>query len=404
MTSARAARVPGCTYRVQFTRDFGFRRALEYVPYWHALGVTDLYASPFFVARPGSGHGYDVLDPTRINPEIGTEEDLARLHEELSSRGMGLLADLVPNHMCVGSGDNVWWNDVLENGPSSAFARFFDIDWRPPKSELRDKVLLPVLGASFGEVLENGELELEEREGTLRLNYGGRRFPLAPATYPQFLDHLLRRLRAEPEHPGARRAVDDELLAINGSKGAPRSFDALEALLARQPYRLSYWRVAADHINYRRFFEIDDLAAIRVEDAEVFEATHGKALDLVKRGWVTGLRIDHIDGLREPRAYLERIRDRAGGCYVIVEKILGQDEHLPDEWSAEGTTGYDFLRALSGLFVSHAGEAPLRALYDELRTVGGSFADVAFESRRLVLDAPMSGELSAMTRGLDRIS
>ena len=453
-TRAPSARAPGATYRVQFNRDFTFRQALESVDYWHSLGITDLYAAPFFAARPGSAHGYDVIDPRTVNPEVGSEEDLARLHEALTSRGMGLIMDLVPNHMCVNTGDNAWWNDVLENGPSSPFAKFFDIDWRPPKAELRDKVLLPVLGDQYGKVLESAELVLGEAGGALFITYHDRTFPVGPGTYPLVLDGAIRRLRegasaeggvvrlledivalagalpprsetatekvAERQrskeaikgrlndlltaHPAARRAIDDEIRAMNGSKGSPRSFDALEGLLAEQAYRLSFWRVAADHINYRRFFEVDDLAAIRIEEPEVLEAVHGKAFELLRRGWVTGLRIDHVDGLREPRRYLEDVDRRTAGAYVVVEKILGDDERLPETWATEGTTGYEFLNALGGVFVSHAGEAPLRALYDGLRTVRGGFEDVVYEAKRLILECAMSSELSVMARRLDRIS
>ncbi len=453
-TRAPSARAPGATYRVQFNRDFTFRQALESVDYWHSLGITDLYAAPFFAARPGSAHGYDVIDPRTVNPEVGSEEDLARLHEALTSRGMGLIMDLVPNHMCVNTGDNAWWNDVLENGPSSPFAKFFDIDWRPPKAELRDKVLLPVLGDQYGKVLESAELVLGEAGGALFITYHDRTFPVGPGTYPLVLDGAIRRLRegasaeggvvrlledivalagalpprsetatekvAERQrskeaikgrlndlltaHPAARRAIDDEIRAMNGSKGSPRSFDALEGLLAEQAYRLSFWRVAADHINYRRFFEVDDLAAIRIEEPEVLEAVHGKAFELLRRGWVTGLRIDHVDGLREPRRYLEDVDRRTAGAYVVVEKILGDDERLPETWATEGTTGYEFLNALGGVFVSHAGEAPLRALYDGLRTVRGGFEDVVYEAKRLILEGAMSSELSVMARRLDRIS
>jgi (1->4)-alpha-D-glucan 1-alpha-D-glucosylmutase len=448
----RTPRLPGSTYRVQLSRDFTFRQALEYVEYWHSLGITDLYAAPFLVARPGSAHGYDVVDHRTVNPEIGTEEDLARLHEALSARGMGLVMDLVPNHMCVNTNDNVWWNDVLENGPSSPFAKFFDIDWRPPKAELRDKVLLPVLGDQYGKVLESAELQLVETGGALAVAYHGRRFPIGPGTYPLVLEGVLRRLRDASDegavwllegiigvaqalparsetdpgrvvarqrskelvknglhalltgHPDARGAFDEELRAFNGSKGEPRSFDALERLLAEQAYRLSFWRVAADHINYRRFFEVDDLAAIRIEEPEVLEAVHAKVFEFLKRGWVAGLRIDHVDGLREPRRYLEDLERRTGGTYVVVEKILGDGEALPETWATEGTTGYEFLNTLGGLFVAHTGEAPLRALYDGLRTVRGGFDDVAYEAKRQILETSMSSELSVMARRLDRIS
>jgi (1->4)-alpha-D-glucan 1-alpha-D-glucosylmutase len=439
---------------VQLTRDFTLRDALACVDYWHALGVTDLYASPFFTARAGSTHGYDVVDPRALNPEIGTDDDLARLHEALKARGMGLLIDVVPNHMCVNTNENVWWNDVLENGPSSEFAKFFDIDWRPPKAELRDKVLLPVLGDQYGKVLENAELRLGEAEGAFDISYFDRRFPIAPGTYSLILAGVLARLRsadppdpqalarleslvmsatrlpsrseADParllerrrgkeelkarlqgilrEHPAARSALDEDIRDINGQKGNPRSFDRLEALLAEQAYRLSYWRVAAEHINYRRFFEINDLAAVRIEEPEVLETVHAKAFELLARGIATGLRIDHIDGLREPRRYLDEVAKRTEGAYVVVEKILAADESLPADWATDGTTGYEFLNTLNGVLVAPAGEKALRGYYDGLRTVLGRFGDVGYESRRLVLRGPMSSELSVLARRLDRIS
>lgn len=445
--------VPAATYRVQFTKDFTFRDAVRLVDYWHALGITDLYASPFLKARPGSVHGYDVVDQTCINPEIGSEEDLARLHEALAARQMGLLVDIVPNHMCVGTNENAWWNDVLMMGRSSLYADTFDIDWRPPKSELRDKVLLPVLGNQYGKVLEDGELKVCESDGLLAVSYFDRRFPLAPSTYALVLEGALGRLRGGPggdepaarrltellalasrlpaqnetvsdrlsssqrekealqsglrgllEAPAARAALDAELQAINGRKGDPGSFDRLEELLRRQAYRLSFWRVAGEQINYRRFFEINDLAAIRVEDSRVRDAVHAKTFELVDRGWITGLRVDHVDGLREPRAYLDAISQRTKGIYVVVEKILAIDERLPRSWATEGTTGYEMLNLVNRLFVARAGETALRATYDQVRSVRGSFADIVYASKRLMLHGAMASELAVLARRLDRIS
>jgi len=446
-------RIPGATYRVQLTKDFTFRQATQLVDYWHDLGITDLYAAPFLKARPGSVHGYDVVDPSQLNPEIGDEEDLRGLHEALAGHGMGLVMDVVPNHMCISTNENAWWNDVLENGPSSPFARYFDIDWRPPKTELRDKVLLPILGDQYGRVLEGGDLQVRQVEGAFVVEYYQRRFPLGPGTYPLILRGVLDRLGqgeaataprrslaaliglaeslpsreatgAEDvarrqrdkeslkaglrallaEAPAVGTAVDDELRELNGTKGQPRSFDRLEALLAVQAYRLSYWRVAAEQINYRRFFEINDLAAIRIEEPEVLAAVHEKPLQLLRRGWITGLRVDHVDGLREPRRYLDELRDKTSGAYVVVEKILGRDERLPRSWATEGTTGYEFLNIVNALFVARSGERGLRSLYDGLRTVGGSLADVVYEAKRLVLSASMSSELSVLARRLDRLS
>lgn len=447
MSPPRPRRIPCSTYRVQFCKSFTFRDALRRIPYLHGLGITDLYASPFLAARPGSTHGYDIVDPTKLNPEIGTDEDLDRLHEALESRGMGLVMDVVPNHMCVNANDNVWWNDVLENGPSSPFAKFFDIDWRPPKTELVDKVLLPLLGEQYGRVLENGELQLAENRGAFTVSYYERRFPIGPGTYAMILGGALARL-AQPDEelesiitaskrlpsrversaekvrerqrekeivknrlaellgrsPEVRKALDDELRAINGTKGDPRSFDKLEALLAQQAYRLSYWRVAAEHINYRRFFDINDLAAVREEEPEVLETVHAKVFDLVDRGIVTGLRIDHVDGLLNPKQYLEAIAERAGRPYVVVEKILAPHEPLPGGWATAGTTGYEVLNSFGGLYVAPEGEKKLRSFYDGFRTVRGEFSDVVYESKRLILEHAMSSELSVLARRLDRIS
>jgi (1->4)-alpha-D-glucan 1-alpha-D-glucosylmutase len=434
MTNSRDPRIPGATYRVQLTKDFTFRHAEELVDYWHALGITDLYAAPFFKARPGSIHGYDVIDPGVINPEIGTEQDLERLHAALAARGMGLLMDLVPNHMCIGTNDNAWWNDVLAQGAASPFASTFDIDWRPSKAELRDKVLLPILANQYGRELEAGGLKVVESEGALTVAYFDRRLPIRPSSYRLVWQGVIARLRAadpqsrvaaqlaelgEPkddasipgrlrallgESAALRAALDDELRALNGTPGDPHSFDRLEALLAEQAYRLSFWRVAAEQINYRRFFEINDLAAIRIEEPEVLEAVHAKAFELLQRGLITGLRIDHVDGLREPRRYLEELARRTAETYVVVEKILGADERLPRTWLTEGTTGYEFLNIVNGLFVARAAEKPLRAFYDAFRTVPGGFGEIVRDSKRLILQAAMSSELVVLTRRLDRIS
>ncbi|MDP9000187.1 MAG: malto-oligosyltrehalose synthase, partial [Myxococcota bacterium] len=449
-----AARVPVATYRVQLTKDFNVRRLIDAVEYLHSLGITDVYTSPFLVARAGSQHGYDVIDHRSIDPAIGDDDAMADLHRALDARGMGLMVDVVPNHMCVNTNDNLWWNDVLENGPSSPFAKYFDIEWRPPKAELHDKVLLPILGDQYGRVLENAELQLREDGGALMVDYGDRRLPIGPSTYSRVLRRALERLQRDPpgdnrvieelesimtaadhlpdrsekspekvrerqrekeivksrlksllaDHPEGRAAFDAALTAINGQKGDPRSFDPLEELLGQQAYRLSFWRVAAEQINYRRFFEINDLAAIRIEEPEVLEAVHTKLFELLRRGFVTALRVDHVDGLREPRQYLADLAERTRRPYVVVEKILAIGERLPETWPCAGTTGYDFLNLVNGLFVAPAGEKSLRAIYDGLRTVKGTYEDVVFESKRLVLQASMSSELLVLARRLERIS
>jgi (1->4)-alpha-D-glucan 1-alpha-D-glucosylmutase len=379
------ARTPLSTYRFQLNQNFGFRDAVGLVPYLAELGITDLYASPYLQARPGSLHGYDISNHNRINPEIGTGAELNALARALREHEMGHVLDIVPNHMGIGQPDNGWWMDVLENGPSSPFAPFFDIDWNPLKPELAGKVLLPVLGDQFGQILERGELRLTYENERFRIRYFENVFPVSPRSMALVLrgaldllgdqiadddadrielesivtalEHLPPRDRTDPEsvkerrrenvvarrriatlHESSaafRRALERAIEAFNGRIGEPHSFDRLERLLDDQPYRLSYWRVAAEEINYRRFFDINDLAGVRVERPEVFQETHRLILRLVAEGKVTGLRIDHPDGLFDPPGYLRELQAEAARrspgspFYVIVEKILTGDESLP---------------------------------------------------------------------------
>jgi (1->4)-alpha-D-glucan 1-alpha-D-glucosylmutase len=464
-----ALRTPGATYRLQFNGRFRFVDARALIPYLHALGITDLYVSPFLKARRGSLHGYDVIDHTAINPDIGNELDLADLTLELSQFGMGLILDVVPNHMGINDSENRWWWDVLENGPSSPYAKFFDIDWQPPKADLANKVLLPILGDQYGKILENQEIQLVYEAGSFFITYYERSLPVAPRTSTLILDPVCERLRTileatdphlaelesiitslnhlpphsetdpdrvrerQREKDVARRrlatltdtsaAVREVIAAIvlemNGQRGDPRSFDRLEALLSYQAYRLCYWRVAADEINYRRFFEINDLAAIRVEEPEVFEAVHTIIFQLLSQGLVTGLRIDHPDGLFDPGQYF---LDLQTGCsaavaqagitldprdrpwYLIVEKILVRDERLRRDWAVHGTTGYEFLNLVNGLFINPNGGRPFHDLYERLIGRPFNFGDVAYEAKKLILDGSMSSELHVLARGLDRIS
>ncbi len=442
-------RVPVATYRLQLHRELTLRDAAELVGYLSELGVSDLYTSPLTTARPGSEHGYDVVDPRQVNPELGGEEALAELAERLHAAGMGLLVDLVPNHMCIAGGLNPWWNDILENGPSSPYADFFDIDWHPPKKDLHNKVLLPVLGDQYGKVLENGELRLSYDAGAFHLRYYEHTFPVAPRSVMPLLEgvlaalpaggeavvelesiltatrHLPPRTERDPDgvrerqrekevikrrlaaltaaDANVREGLAAELAISNGRPGDPRSFDRLEAVLAEQAYRLCHWRVASDEINYRRFFDINDLAAIRVEDPAVFEATHELAFRLVERGWVTGLRIDHVDGLYDPERYLRELTRRAP-VYVVVEKILGPDEQLPRAWPIAGTTGYDFLDDVNCVLVDHQAAPQLRRLHERLTGPCQRPEDLAFHCKKLVLDVAMSGELTVLARMLDRIS
>ena len=351
-------RVPTCTYRLQFNRWFTFAQAREIVPYLQALGVSDVYASPYFQAGANSLHGYDITDHNKLNAAIGSQADYDAWIAELHAHGMGQVLDFVPNHMGIAEPGNKWWADVLENGPSSMYAPYFDIDWRPLKSDLRDKVLLPILTDQYGRVLERGELQVHFEEGAFYLAYRNQKLPIAPGTYrfvlemalenlaeykdeefyAEFqsiltaLEYLPRRTETDPEKiaerarekeivkrrlerrcqeaPQVQRAIEKALAKINGRPGDPRSFDWLDELLNAQSYRLAFWRVAAEEINYRRFFDVNDLAAIRMELPEVFDAAHQLVVDLVRTGAVTGLRVDHPDGLYLPREYLDALQRR----------------------------------------------------------------------------------------------
>jgi (1->4)-alpha-D-glucan 1-alpha-D-glucosylmutase len=472
---ARPAHIPDATYRWQFNHQFTLRQAAELVAYLHELGVSDCYSSPLLAARPGSLHCYDVTDHTRLNPELGSKEDFIAFASELKRRGMGLILDVVPNHMCIAGAGNRWWADILEDGPSSPYARFLDIDWHPPKANLHNKVLLPTLGEQYGRVLENQDIQLEYQRGKFVVRCYDFQLPLAPDTAVPVL-RLVLRLAGEhldeahlhilelesittalehlpPRTPGDRarlrerqrekviiqrrlaaltkqsreikRALAESLRIYNGVKGEPRSFDLLEELLAKQSYRLCYWRVAADEINYRRFFDVNELAAIRVEEPAVFAEVHEFVFNLMGEGWVTGLRIDHIDGLFDSAGYLRALRRgalkalrRAEGApattrrrskndrpyYVVVEKILEPNEPLRADWLVDGTTGYDFLNLVNGVFVEAQNGKLFRRLYERFTGVRADFKDVVYECKKLILRVAMSGELHVLARRLDRIS
>src|SRR5438093_11030408 len=358
MTQNPHPRIPTCTYRVQFTRWFIFSDARAIVPYLHALGVSDVYASPYFQASPDSLHGYDITDHNKLNTAIGSRADYDGWIEELHAHGMGQVLDFVPNHVGIADSRNAGWMDVLENGPSSRYAPYFDIDWQPLKSDLRDKILLPILSDPYGRVLERGELQVRFEEGTFYLRHGDRRLPIAPGTYRYVLEialqnlaehkdedfyaelqsiltaleYLPKRTETDPrriaerirekeiikrrlerrcaEAPQVQQAIEKALAQFNGEPGDPRSFDALDKLLNAQSYRLAFWRVAAEEINYRRFFDVNDLAAIRVELPKVFDAVHRLTIDLVQTRAVTALRIDHPDGLYLPRESFEKLQRR----------------------------------------------------------------------------------------------
>jgi len=346
-------RIPVSTYRLQFNRDFRFADAIRLVDYLHDLGITDLYASPIFKARPGSTHGYDVTDPTQINPEIGTPEEFNQLVEALRAKGMGLVLDIVPNHMAA-SVENPWWFDVLEKGQDSPYAGFFDVNWESKK------VMLPILGRPYGEVLENDELVVKIENGRPVLQYYEQRLPIAA---------------------GAENLNVDQVLS-------------------RQHYRLAFWRKAADGINYRRFFDISDLVGLRAERDEVFETTHKYVLQLVDEGKVTGLRIDHIDGLLDPKTYLDRLPD----VYTVTEKILAGNEQLPCDWHTHGTTGYDFLDFVNGAFVDREGYHALERIYSEFTQSTATYTDVFRERKRQVMRELFAGEVAALVHRLGELA
>ena len=478
-------RIPLSTYRVQFNRNFGFDNARRLVPYLQLLGVTDLYPSPLTQARPQSPHGYDVTDPTRLNSELGTERAFHELTAELTSTGMGLLLDIVPNHMAVSSA-NPWWMDVLEKGPESTFARCFDIEWHGPKKALQNKIMLPILAQPYGQTLENGEFTLRFQGGGFWVNYHGTKLPLILESCVPILNRCVQRLRDQlgTQDPGARqvedvldtlkrqigerlassettpwttlgvdaarqfdpdgaesltslpdglsneikerlgqlgeseavrRCIDDSLCDFQGRKEDVTSFDQLDGILEKQFYWLAFWRLSDEEINYRRFFAINDLIGVRQDDPTVFALTHALVLRLVKEGSVTGLRIDHIDGLLDPLGYLQQLREQTsrelgseqesrGHVYTVVEKILSMDERLPDEWPVEGTTGYDFLNLANAVFVDPSGAQCVREVYQRFVDSTRPFEDIVYQQKMLVMRTLFAGEIRSLGLELGRLA
>jgi len=463
MTKGHHPRIPVCTYRLQLNRRFTFAQAREIVPYLHALGVSDVYASPYFQASADSLHGYDITDHNKLNAAIGSRDKYDAWIAELHAHDMGQVLDFVPNHMGITEPLNTWWMDVLENGPSSPYAKYFDIDWRPLKSELHDRVLLPILGDQYGRVLERGELKVHFDSGVFYLTYFEHQFPIAPGTYRFILDRALeilaehksedfyaelqsihtaleylpRRTESDPQKiaerarekeiikrrlerrcrkaPQVQQAIERAVEEINGRPGDPRSFDALDELLNAQAYRLAFWRVAAEEINYRRFFDVNHLAAIRQEEPEVFEATHKLLVDLVRAGAITGLRIDHPDGLYLPRAYCEKLQQRCAralgikpddrrAIYMIVEKILTGDEPLRADWPVHGTTGYDFGSQVGQLLVDHAAETPITNAFRKFIGSSMHYSHLVYAQKRLVMRLALANDVNVLGNMLDRLS
>ena len=460
----RQDQIPTATYRLQLNQHFTFRDASAIVPYLSKLGISHCYASPYLRARPGSLHGYDIIDHNALNPEIGTPEDYEYFVEQLHKHGMRQILDIVPNHMGVMGSDNVWWLDVLENGEASDYADFFDIDWDPIKDELQGKVLVPVLADQYGTALEKGDLKLtfDREHGEFSIFYFQHRFPIAPREYPRVLgfeidllkdrlgathedflelqsiitafNHLPERRGTTPEQRAernrekevqkrriaalcARRSETCEFISqnvkkINGKPDDPRSFDTLHELIKAQPYRFAQWRVAADDINYRRFFDINDLAALRTENDLVFDKTHRLIFELVARGKIDGLRVDHPDGLYDPAVYFQHLHERLRQelepqnreAYLVLEKILTGKERLRREWPIDGTTGYEFGNLVNGLFVDQSAADKMERIYRSFSGLAPEFKDLVYQCKKLILKVVLPSELNVLANLLSRIA
>jgi (1->4)-alpha-D-glucan 1-alpha-D-glucosylmutase len=457
--------IPLATYRLQLNRDFTFSQATAIVPYLAELGISHCYISPCLKARPGSMHGYDIVDHNSLNPEIGSAEEFDRFVDTLHQHGMGLVLDIVPNHMGVMGSDNAWWLDVLENGEASIYASFFDIDWHPLKEELDGKVLIPVLHDHYGAVLESGELNVvfHADRGEFYISYYDHRFPIDPKEYPRLLGpcnpepasnaadqnldllefqslitafgHLPGREEIGSDRVAERnrdkeinkrrlaelcsrspeitaciaRAVDE----FNGNSAEAASFEQLHELIKAQAFRLANWRVAADDINYRRFFDTNDLAGICTENENVFQATHQFILQLVAEGKVDGLRIDHPDGLYDPAQYFKRLKNAltaargsstTGSSFVVIEKILNGSERLPLEWPVSGTTGYDYANLVNGLFVDTDSARRLERIYQSSVEDDETYEEIAYRSRTLIVRVALASEINVLANRLVRIA
>ena len=465
--------IPTATYRLQLNRDFTFAQATAIVPYLADLGISHLYLSPCLKARPGSMHGYDIVDHSSFNPEIGTAEDFNLLVNALHERGMGIILDIVPNHMGIMGSDNAWWLDVLENGEASAYAGFFDIDWHPLKDELYGKVLVPALHDHYGAVLESGELKVvfHPERGEFDIWYRNHRFPLDPKEYPRILQGAGEALaeRGEPDaalpefqslitafknlpgrnevipekvaernrdkeinkhrlaelcakSPVIAEAINNAVNRINGNIGDPASFESLHELIKAQAFRLASWTVGSDDINYRRFFDTNDLAALRMENENVFEATHRFVLELMAQGKIDGFRVDHPDGLYDPAQYFARLNRGIAAArgipsdevdhgltasppaYLVVEKILTGAEQLRSKWPVSGTTGYDFSNLVNGLFVDPVAARRFDGIYHSFVDDESDVDSLFYECRKLIVRVALASELNVLASQLSRIA
>jgi (1->4)-alpha-D-glucan 1-alpha-D-glucosylmutase len=441
-------RIPRATYRIQFNSSFGFQAAKEIVSYLAELGISDLYASPIFKARKGSAHGYDVVDQNQINPDLGTEADFGELGISLAEHGLGWLQDIIPNHMAY-SHKNRMLMDIFEKGQASEYYTFFDVEWQHPYEGIRGRMLAPFLGTFFGEALENGQIKLSYDESGLWVTYFDIRFPLKIESYLNIFTYDLGRLKKSlgsdhsdftkllgivyvlkdlpsQEENRDRRAqmtfakgmlwelystnkhiklfIDSNIAIFNGDPENPQSFNLLDSLLSEQHFRLSFWKVATEEINYRRFFNINELISLKIEDDTVFDHTHSLIFKLLKEGKVSGLRIDHIDGLYDPTAYLKRLRKEVGQTYVVAEKISEMGEQLPRVWPIEGTTGYDFLNYVDQIFCKKNHEQKFTRIYSRFTNLKMSLKELVHEKKKLILEKHMAGDVDNIANLLKKAS
>jgi len=441
-------RIPIATYRIQFNPSFGFQAAKKIIPYLSELGISDIYASPIFKARKGSTHGYDVVDPNQLNPELARVEDLEGLVRELKNYGMAWIQDVIPNHMAYDY-ENQMLMDVLENGESSEYFHFFDIEWNHPYESIRGRLLAPFLGRFYGESLEDGEIQLRYHDTGLSVNYYALTFPLKIESYINVLAYKLSTLKRKigEDHPDftkllgilyvlktlpsreeinerydqtrfvkrmlwelysknqeIKRFVDGNIETFNGKKGTPESFNLLDNLLSEQLFILSFWKVATEEINYRRFFNINELISLRIEDEDVFNHTHSLILKLVDQGKISGLRVDHIDGLYDPTDYLKKLREKAGEIYMVIEKILDLEEELPSFWPVQGTTGYDFLNYVNSIFCERKNQRKFDKIYSAFTGLKISYEDLVCEKKRLIIGKHMAGDVDNLAHLMKGIS
>ncbi|MBD3288656.1 malto-oligosyltrehalose synthase [candidate division KSB1 bacterium] len=440
--------IPHSTYRIQLNHTFAFKNLKAILTYLSELGITDIYASPIFKARKGSMHGYDVVDPTQLNPELGSEDDFSDLVAEAKKLNLSWLQDVVPNHMAYDSQNDILM-DVLENGPHSQYAHYFDIEWQPHYSGMDEKILAPFLGTFFGKCLENGKIELKYSEDGLSIHYYDHKFPVRIHSYIKLITHNLRKLRGSltTEHPDYIKLLgvlyvlkniptdddetsrydqitfvkrmlwelyqrnpdykeffDENIQNFNGTAGEPESFSLLNDLLDEQFYRLSFWKVGTEEINYRRFFYVNELISLRTEQEEVFDKIHSKLFEWIGENKIDGIRIDHVDGLYNPTEYLKRLRKYAAQQYIVVEKILELKEALPENWNIEGTTGYDFMNYVNGLFCLRDNAYLLDKIYRKFTGFDPQFENLLHAKKRLIIGKHMAGDIDNLAHRLAELA